>query len=204
MIGFPMETTSPGAALREYTDRLEANGIKFGDGVFLAGGAIRRAICGHPIGEGDFDVYLTKDWDFAEAMLTYRWEKISPRVKKPELHMVSYDFNIDSLHTQLHYVKDSTIRKVLDTFDFTCCQFFFDGDKIHYPSTALEDARNLRLRLTGTFGQFTVARAFRFMGMGFKATRSVLEALQKQAAAEAAARTPGRYDIAKASAKGFS
>ena len=58
----------------------------------------------------------------------------------------------------------------------------------------------MRLRLTGTFSRFTVARSFRFLGMGFGATKSVLEELQKRAAAEVL--SPAA--VAEETKKGFS
>lgn len=192
-----MDTTSLGANLRVYTDRLEANGIKFGQGIYLAGGAIRRAICGHNIEEGDFDIYITNNWKFEESQKAYGWELVGSK-ERPTLKMMSYDFNIDNLRVQLHYLpEEMTLQSILETFDFTCCQFAYDGDKVHYLSAALEDTRNMRLRLTGTFGRFTVARSFRFLGMDFKATKSVLDELQKRAAAEV-------WFVPKEEKKGFS
>jgi hypothetical protein len=189
-----METTSTGTLLRSYIDRLKDKGMPFGPGCYLAGGAIRRAVCEHPIEEGDFDIYITNDWKFELAVREHGWNLLNKHFKK-ELNMTTYEFVIDKLKVQLHYMKAEpkpTLSAILKTFDFTCCQFAYDGTDVKYLVPALEDCRNLRLRYTGVAGQFTTSRAFRLMHMGFKPRKETYDQLQKLAAAPIlAAKYPG-------------
>jgi hypothetical protein len=183
-----MEKTSTGVLLRGYIDRLTACAVDFSPTLFIAGGAIRRAICGHNIEEGDFDIYVTNNWQFEIPSSEYHWVKGEKSIKK-EIGITTYDFVIDSLNVQFHYLhnKQMTIKDVLKSFDFTCCQFAYDGKDVRYIGTAVEDAKALKLRYTGSAGQFTPARAFRLMEMGFKANSKTLNDLQHLSAKAAIA-----------------
>jgi hypothetical protein len=193
-----LQETGIGIKLRTYINRLADMGLKLdSSGIWLAGGAIRRAVCGHDIEAGDFDVYVTNDWCFEKMADAHHWTQ-GTTAKKPNLNMVSYDFIVDSLRVQLHYVKKKpSLTAILKTFDFTCCQFGCDGSIIRYIPPALEDARNLILRYTGVLGQFTTARAFRFIEMGFKPKKECLRELQKVASTVVVANTGGMWDMAK-------
>jgi hypothetical protein len=168
-----MEKTSTGVLLRGYIDRLTACAVDFSPTLFIAGGAIRRAICGH-----NFEIPSSE----------YHWVKGEKSIKK-EIGITTYDFVIDSLNVQFHYLhnKQMTIKDVLKSFDFTCCQFAYDGKDVRYIGTAVEDAKALKLRYTGSAGQFTPARAFRLMEMGFKANSKTLNDLQHLSAKAAIA-----------------
>lgn len=217
-----MLETSIGTSLLAFIKMLEEKGLVIKDGVWLAGGAIRRAICGHNIIDGDFDIYVKKEFlqktlDICNSVSTFTsspkktWytpkavPTPAPTLKAKSLgkknltkddwdidisiskdcfnkvERVTYDFVINTLKVQINDGYGETLEEVLKTFDFTCCQFGYDGKKVSSMQDAIEDTRKGKLSFTGTEGIFTVARAFRFQEMGFIPTKTTLKAMQKLA-----------------------
>lgn len=184
-----LETCSIGSILRDHLCRLADHGLELSDGAWLCGGAIRRAVCGHPIEEGDFDIYVNEITASKltaitkQKILSGQWTggDILAKVVRPGSRK-TIDLKIDpksSITIQIHMGYGETVSAILKTFDFTCCQFACNGSKISYIPPALEHARTLRLMYTGVSGTATLARAFRLQRLGFKPTRFTLEEMQK-------------------------
>ena len=159
------------SSLRLHIEKLKTLGVCLEQGMYLAGGAVRRAICGHDISKGDFDIYVTRPF-YPRPLL--HWKLIS-RVEKPTINIETYTFEIDSYRVQYHCTKESIV-KMLHQFDFTCCQLACDGYDILYLKDALEDAKRMKLKYTGVRYNMssTLRRCFRFVEMGFKPTISTL------------------------------
>jgi hypothetical protein len=174
---------SLGKTLMGYVDRLAAKGLKMSpEGIWLCGGAIRRAVCGTAIEEGDFDIYVrAAQWLKMQDAKTSDWTLKDKNDKKPG--MTTFDYDIDKLNVQIHVMQISqTLQEVIGAFDFTCCQFGYDGVQAWEVPGAVADARGMKLEYTGSTGLYTTARAFRFIEMGFKPTKSFLKRMQELAA----------------------
>lgn len=169
-----LEKTSPGANLATLLRKLKEQGLVLGNDSWLAGGAIRRAVCGHPIEEGDLDIYTTDDkiLSFDQASRDHGWELQVPKLAVRQ-------FRVNGIVVQLHTKYGEKVGQILRSFDFTCCQMACDGKQVVYVPPAIEHARQMRLEFTGNFGAGTLARAFRLQAMGFKPSKRTLADMER-------------------------
>lgn len=106
------------------------------------------------------------------------YEKISPNIGS----MTGYDYKKEyRLSIQLHKTKSKTIDELFYTFDYTCCQFAFDGSMIYCTEMAYEDIQTGTLRYTGAKNNVKAAlfRGYKFMRFGFTPTPDTLDAYNK-------------------------
>lgn len=175
---FKLERISIGTTLKDYVNRLTSFGVVFDANTWLCGGAIRRACCGHNIEDGDFDIYLHRTPENQDKIAKLGSAKWSCKNSSEKNGILTYNFSIDSLDVQFHFVKQDNLADVLKSFDFTCCQFGYDGTSGWEIPGAMADAKAMKLCYSGISSNFTLARAFRFMEMGFKPSKGFLRSMQ--------------------------
>lgn len=177
-----ISSTGIGRSLGHYVQLLKDSGLELSNSAFIAGGAIRRAVCGwsgHGIEEGDIDIYCDLNYQQRKADIT----SVDPKGRQTAEQRITGDIDGKRIEilVQLHCGYGNTIREVLEGFDFTCCQMACDGNKVYYVEPAIEHARAAKLVHTGVSGYWTLARAFRLQAMGFKPDNKCLKAMEEVA-----------------------
>jgi hypothetical protein len=144
-----------------------------GNGVWLAGGALRRTL----IGQG-----LTSDMDFffssREKLESFRAELTSMGAKKKNetKHQETYlftpeDWEYDEIEVQLIKIGYySSATDLLDSFDFTITQFAYDGTNLYTGPYSLWDLSRKRLAVHKiTYGVASMRRMIKYSNQGFTA-----------------------------------
>lgn len=159
------------------------------DGPWLCGGALRRLLRGDA---------LDSDWDFFFKDRA-QFEAFDAAIRKVPKHTV-----ITSEHANTYGVpvKDQgkpvkvqavkiayyqTLADVLDSFDFSICQFGYDGAELQCAPFALFDLARSRLAVHKiTFATASVRRMLKYQTQGYTvcagAIRALLEAVSKDPA----------------------
>lgn len=109
-----------------------AKQIYLGDGMWIAGGYVRKVLFNEDR-QCDIDVFYNTKKTFQQH--TAKLETIQKYPRETSAHVT---FGIGGQPVQcicMQFYKD--LYSVLDGFDFTICQFGYDGDKIYtFPSKA--------------------------------------------------------------------
>lgn len=169
-----------------HADRLINLGAKLGvtpDGPWIAGGAIRRVLLGEDI-PTDVDVFFRskEQYDEMERLLTgWGWEKTSQNDHN-SVYKIAPDYWPNAPKLQLIHIDFYHSAEVLlDYFDFTICQFAFDGvDLIHGPYSLWDLGRK---RLAVHRIQFPISstrRLLKYANQGFTACNGCLSELHRQ------------------------
>ena len=114
-----------------------------GNGVWLVGGAIRRTIIGKEI-DSDLDIVFSSKENK---------DKFHAALSSAGFVPTEVGTNTNWLHPGIKNVKVQTIylryynspEEIFSTFDFTICQFAFDGNSLYCGECALFDLANRRL-----------------------------------------------------------
>ena len=158
------------------------------NGPWLCGGAIRRALLGDdPLGS-DLDFFFKTEAQkstFATALekiglkksssndmnTTYAGEiKIGDKPKKVCVQLI-------------HVTYYNDVAQVLDTFDFTICQFGFDGQHVTVSPVSIIDTLQKRLAIHRvTYGVSTLRRIMKYTKQGFYACSGALADLLEKVA----------------------
>ncbi len=157
-------------------------------GPWLAGGSLRRLLSGTDIFESDFDFFFANEEQAAkfEADLT----KACPQLKRlgQSSGAVTYRGKVDGFKQELtvQLVKIAyfeNITAALDAFDFTVCQFGWDGEELHCGEFALWDLGRKRLAVHKvTYAVATVRRLVKYTKQGFLACEGCITAILKAVA----------------------
>lgn len=148
------------------------------DGVWIAGGAIRRTLIGD---------LLTSDFDFffrdKETLDTYRkslFDKGAKETRKTD-HQETYTITIAEKPRIIQLIKINfyvDIESVLDSFDFTISQFAYDGTNLICGEYSLWDLSRHRLALHKlTYGVATMRRLIKYTNQGFTACAGVMQSI---------------------------
>jgi hypothetical protein len=148
------------------------------EGVWIAGGAIRRTIIGDP---------LTSDFDFffrdKESLDTYRkllLEKGAKETKKTD-HQETYTITVAEKVRFIQLIKINfyvDVKSVLDSFDFTISQFAYVGTNLICGEYSLWDLSRRRLALHKlTYGVATMRRLIKYSNQGFTACAGVMQSI---------------------------
>ena len=150
-------------------------------GPWLAGGALRRALMRAPL-TSDYDFFFASQEQYdafcgsvkaqggwqtrANAHnMTFRLPSVGPEpVGENEFSAYLPEIEVQAIKTQWF----SSLEAVLDSFDFTICQFGFDGAKLMCGDYSLWDLGRKRLvphRLT--FGTASMRRMLKYTNQGF-------------------------------------
>lgn len=159
-------------------DRLPPIGA---NGPWLAGGAIRRTLLRTPL-DSDFDFFFAsqEQYDtFHKAMLskgavvvsknehntTFRLPSVAPTPLGEDLFSEwEPDINVQAITTQWY----ADLAAVLDSFDFTLCQFGYDGETLCCGDFSLWGAGRKRLVVHKiTYGAASLRRLLKYTKQGF-------------------------------------
>ena len=141
------------------------------NGPWLAGGAIRRALMGKPPADFDFFFASQEQYDEVYAKLG------EPRYT----NKFNATFDVEGMKVQIIMHKFfADVDELIDSFDYTICQFVWDGEGLHYPSVALIDAINERLVVHKiTYGISSMRRLIKYTSQGYHACKGCLAALAR-------------------------
>lgn len=136
------------------------------NGPWIAGGSVRRLLNDECFSDGDIDVF------FADATQQSLWVHEMEKSGATILYTCSEN---RSWELNGRKVQEITIRNykslddVLRSFDFTICQFGFDGTHILYPSIAMDHLRAKKLYLNKlTYAVNTVRRLVKYGKSGYE------------------------------------
>ncbi len=156
------------------------------DGPWLAGGAVRRTLLGEDI-TSDFD-YFFHDEDQLSAFTT-QVESLGLVKLRENAHNISFRGKIggEGLDRDVQAIKMSyyeNAEAVIDTFDFTICQFAFDGETLTCGDCALWDLGRKRLAVHKiTYPVASVRRMLKYGRQGFVVCNGAITELLRQTAA---------------------
>lgn len=120
------------------------------NGPWVAGGSVWKAIENRPM-DCDIDFFFATQHQVETFIRTMKMIPYDYRVisEKTNSYNVSFDYHINdkgynkTVKIQCIYFKVfPTIHDLLDGFDFTACQFAFDGQHLHTGDTSFDDLAN--------------------------------------------------------------
>lgn len=166
---------------------LKATKIGIGKGVWIAGGAVRRTISNMEL-ETDVDFFFEDEEAFKLFLSSLRASK--------EFRITSEKENELNVQLNIEYREDNVTKpailqlirvryygspqEVIDSFDFTICQFAFDGEDIYCGDYSMWDLGRKRLVLHKlTFPVATMRRLIKYTQQGFYACAGCLTAVLK-------------------------
>lgn len=157
------------------------------DGVWIAGGAVRRAAMGQPLGD-DIDIFLRADVvdpfnKDMRAKFPLIGSKCTDRRKAYDISDLKADVVIGQAFP--------TATDVLADFDFRCCCFATDGRNLWLDPLALVDAQKKVLCINNPKKlSHSLHHAERYMRAGYRAEPPILDELLKYGRDERAAMRP--------------
>lgn len=158
-------------------------------GPWLAGGALRRTLMQQEP-DSDFDFFF-RDAGQLEAFKSKLVEMGFEQVRETE-HHVHYRGRVGDagklVDVQcIRFAFYADAKAVIDSFDFTICQFAFDGESLTCGDFALWDLGRKRLAVNKiTFPVSSMRRVLKYGTQGFRACNGCLQALLRATAANPA------------------
>lgn len=155
------------------------------EGIWIAGGAIRRTLAGDLL-TSDFDFFF-KNEDKLNEFRKQLFEK-GAKVIGENQHQETYTIEIGSKQRIIQLVKigyyDSP-EAVLDSFDFTITQFLYDGEDLFCGDYSLWDLARKRLALHKlTYGVATMRRLIKYTNQGYTACAGVMQKILEAVVAD--------------------
>ena len=156
-----------GRALREVLATLPPLGP---EGPWVAGGAVRRTLAGEAL-DADVDVFF-RDWR-QEAEFALGLEERGFALVEATIHHRRYRGAPDAAGRELdvqlvHFARHADAESLVDSFDFTICQFAYDGATLTYGSRSLADLSARRLAVHRvTFPGSTLFRVAKYRRRGY-------------------------------------
>lgn len=153
-------------------------------GPWLAGGALRRTLMGkNP--DSDFDIFFRD----ADQLLSYKsaLETLGFRQVKETEHHVQFKGRAgDSAEIDVQLIRFAyytSAAEVIDSFDYTVCQFAYDGETLTTGEFSLWDLGRKRLAIHKvTFPVSTMRRMIKYTSQGFYACPGAMAEILKQTA----------------------
>ena len=151
--------------------------VELPEGVWLAGGALRRTLLGHDL-ESDFDFFFTDE----ETMKRVKDDLAETLVlKDAREHCDTFTATIAGKTRTIQFIKISwygDAESVIDSFDFTLCQFATNGHKLWCGDYAMFDTGRKRLAVHKiTYPVASLRRLLKYTRQGFYACNGCLAAL---------------------------
>lgn len=139
-------------------------------GPWLGGGAIRRTISDQEP-DSDFDFFFKDEAQLKtsiDKMIDDGWHQSKETDHHVEFHKKIGDNNRKVQFIRFKYY--SNPEEVIDSFDFTICQFVYDGISLYCSDTALWDLARKRLVINKvTYAVSTLRRIIKYTNQGFYA-----------------------------------
>ena len=155
------------------------------DGPWLAGGALRRTLLRQEP-DSDFDFFFRDADQLAE--FTAALDKLGLEKLRETEHHVHYRGRVSDsglpLDVQcIRFAFYANAQAVIDSFDFTICQFAFDGVNLSAGEYSLWDLGRKRLAVHRvTFPVSSMRRILKYATQGFKACNGCLATLLRATA----------------------
>jgi hypothetical protein len=159
------------------------------DGPWIAGGALRRTIKGQSA-DSDFDFFFKSEQQlkFFEATLATLNVKSKTENENNLQYVVTCEIkrqvenNTQVIHKNVDIIVQlikvryyNSLEEVLDSFDYTICQFGYDGKKLVCGDYALYDLARDRLVINRiTFPVASLRRMIKYTKQGFYACNGCL------------------------------
>lgn len=167
-------------------------------GPWLAGGALRRTLLRQPLAS-DFDFFFASEGQFNlfcermkekgawqtsknEHNTTFRLPSVGPKpIGENEFSAYQPEIEVQAITTRWY----DRLEDVLDSFDFTICQFGYDGDRLVCGDYSLWDLGRKRLVPHKiTFGTASMRRLLKYTNQGFTICAGGLSNILEQVVAE--------------------
>lgn len=147
------------------------------EGPWIAGGAVRIWMAGGSIEDHDIDVWFNND-----RQLRVLWSKLLADSNMTKVYESDSAVTFKEYGTKktIQLVKKqfySSIHDVLAGFDFTCCQFGYDGEKFIADSQARYDAHHKVLRAVNLTPSI-IPRLVKYVTYGYRPSKEILEYIQ--------------------------
>jgi hypothetical protein len=158
-------------------------------GPWVAGGALRRTIAGKEP-ESDFDFFFRDAEQLADFRMCLNASGFR-KVRETD-HHVHYrgavaGSGIERDIQMIRFKFYQSSLEVIDSFDFTICQFAFDGDVLTAGEFALWDLGRHRLAINRiTYPVSTMRRMLKYARQGFKACNGALTTILRETASDPA------------------
>lgn len=174
---------------RSDSDTAEINRVLAGlpkkEGVWIAGGAVRRTLASQPL-DSDFDFF------FRDADALAAWEADLPEtlslVRETEHHkhwhgiLPGSDLPVDVQAIRFRFYDNAA--DVIDSFDYTITMFALDGDDLVTTPEALWDLGRKRLAIHRvTYPVATMRRMLKYTKQGLTACQGCMATLFRETAA---------------------
>lgn len=154
------------------------------EGPWIAGGAVRRTLLGEGIGTSDIDLFFKNAEQ--KAKVEQALEAAGAKLVKSTKHNVEYTLKIDEDEYRVQLIIITyydNAEAVLDSFDFTICQFITDGDTFGAAEHSLWDLARKRLVVHKiTYGVASMRRVMKYTKQGFYACAGMLGSFLKAVA----------------------
>jgi len=161
------------------------------DGPWLVGGSLRRLMAGEQL-TTDYDIMFKDPAQF--DMFCGQMRELGSETVDETPHQITFRHegkDIQAIRAEF----SPTLVQTLNKFDFTICQFGFDGTNLVWGDTAMDDLRAERLVFTQTNDHIsTLRRAFKYANQGFFFDHEQITKLLKSV-------TQQQEDLVKADAK---
>lgn len=133
--------------------------------VWIAGGAIRQWFCGEP--KSDIDVFGVNE----ESLQRFITTKLTGAKKLTEQnHLSSFSYQ-GQLVQVIKYNYYNSINELFDSFDFSLCQFAWDGNDVYSTQNAIISVLRKHLRvhkIDKKHASDSLRRAFKYQEKGYK------------------------------------
>jgi hypothetical protein len=153
-------------------------------GPWIAGGAVRRTLLGEGVSSSDIDLFFADAEQLAKTASAL--EGIGAKLGKKSEHAKEYMAKIGDAEYRLQLISIgfyANAPAVLDSFDFTICQFATDGEVLVAGDYALWDLGRKRLAIHKlTYAVASLRRVLKYTGQGFTACSGMMTDFLEQVA----------------------
>ncbi len=134
------------------------------NGPWLVGGTIRRLLGDEKL-TTDIDIMFKNQQQFEDYCGWLREQGAETINESPRQITFKYEgWEIQPIRAAF----SNTLRQTLDKFDFTICQFGFDGENLVWGDHSMEHLKEKRLEFVRTNDHIsTMRRAFKYANQGF-------------------------------------
>jgi hypothetical protein len=146
--------------------------LNYETGPWLAGGAVRRVLSGQPVKDSDFDLFVASKEQSASCEQFV--ESNGGKLKSKNKFNSTYDLPVEEglvAKVQIIYFQHyNNAVDVVDSFDYTICQFVTDGETLGCGEYSLFDLTRKRLAVHRiSYAMSSMRRMVKYIKQGFYA-----------------------------------